>query len=109
MDTCFQLIDLDADALRFVQSWCDEMTLKPHQVTLHQKNLLLACVGREQLNLPQQDLMYSMGLIDYLSDKTIVRLLNFVHENLRAGGKVILGQFHTRNRPTLHVGSWTRS
>tara|TARA_B100000795_G_scaffold258479_1_gene232590 strand:- start:67 stop:1353 length:1287 start_codon:yes stop_codon:yes gene_type:complete len=97
MDICFQLIDLDADALLFVQSWCDEMTIKPHQVTLHQKNLLLGCVGRERINLPQQDLMYSMGLIDYLSDKTIIRLLNFVHENLRAGGKVVLGQFHTRN------------
>lgn len=93
----FQLIDLDKEALGFVESWRDDLTSSSSNVNLHQRNLILLAAGKEQLDLPPQDLIYSMGLIDYFSDRTVIRLLNYMHDNLRPGGKVMLGQFHKRN------------
>jgi hypothetical protein len=65
--------------------------------------------GRHKLDLPPQDLAYTIGLIDYFNDAFVVKLLNFVHEKLRPGGRVILGNFHPRN-PTKammdHVLDW---
>lgn len=49
------------------------------------------------MDIPQQDLMYSMDLIDYFSDKTVIRLLNYAYDMLKPGGKVMLGQFHNSN------------
>ena len=42
--------------------------------------------------------MYSVGLIDYFPDELVVALLNAIHPWLRPGGRVILGNFHPRNR-----------
>jgi cyclopropane fatty-acyl-phospholipid synthase-like methyltransferase len=41
--------------------------------------------------------MYSVGLIDYLTDEHVVALINFCHDALRPGGRLILGNFHTSN------------
>ena len=46
---------------------------------------------------------------DYFGDELAVTLLNWVHDRLRPGGRVILGNFHPRN-PTRalmdHVLDW---
>ena len=94
----FHLIDIDEEALQFVDSWKRNLhSSTPDQVNLYQKNILHLCSGREKLNLPPQDLVYSMGLIDYFSDKIVIRLLDHIHDMLRPGGKVILGNFHKCN------------
>lgn len=49
------------------------------------------------MRLKDQDLVYSIGLIDYFSDKFVVALLNYIYDLLRPGDKVILGNFHPRN------------
>ena len=38
-----------------------------------------------------------MGLIDYSKDWFVIALLDYIYELLRSGGKVILGNFHTKN------------
>jgi SAM-dependent methyltransferase len=94
----FHLVDIDEEALEFVDGWKRNMhpsTLD--QVKLYQKNILRLCCGREKLNLPPQDLVYSMGLIDYFSDKVVIRFLDHIYDMLRPGGKVILGNFHKCN------------
>jgi hypothetical protein len=53
--------------------------------------------GRQTLDLSDQDLVYSIGLIDYFADKFVIGLLNYVHGLLRVGGSVILGNFHPSN------------
>ena len=67
------------------------------QVTLLQSNLVYLALGREQLELPPQDLIYSVGLIDYFDDPFVVKLLNSIYGLLRPGGRVVLGNFHPRN------------
>lgn len=60
-------------------------------------NLARAALGRSDVALADQDLIYSAGLIDYFKDNLLVRLLDWIHAGLRPGGRVVLGNFHTDN------------
>ena len=65
--------------------------------------------NREKIDLRDQDLIYSIGLIDYFNDDFVVKLLNYIHGALATGGKVILGNFHPRNPDKAlmdHVFDW---
>lgn len=102
------LIDIDLQALAMVSDRCDRLKLKRH-VELVPANLVYLATGRQHLELADQDLVYSLGLIDYFNDKFVVSLLNFVHDLLRPGGTVILGNFHPRNPDKAmmdHVLDW---
>lgn len=98
------LVDLDADALAYCAARRGRF-----EVSFAQANLVHVALGRSELALAAQDLIYSIGLIDYLGDAMVVRLLDFIHGALRPGGRVIVGNFHTRN-PTKafmdHVLDW---
>ncbi len=78
-------------------------------MNLVEANLIHVAVGRRELALPAQDLVYSIGLIDYVDDNLVVKLLDWIHRILRPGGRVVLGNFHPRN-PTRaamdHVLQW---
>ena len=89
-------IDIDLQALAFVADKRDKRRLKRH-IKLENGNLVYLAMGREKLLLKPQDLVYSIGLIDYFSDEFVINLLNYVHSLLVPGGKVILGNFHPRN------------
>jgi SAM-dependent methyltransferase len=90
------LVDIDLQALAYVS---DRSTkLKFHrQMELVQGNLVYLATGRQKLKLSEQDLVYSIGLIDYFNDKFVISLLNYIHSLLRPGGKVVLGNFHVSN------------
>jgi hypothetical protein len=49
------------------------------------------------LDLKDQHLVYSLGLIDYFADQFVIALLNWIHGCLASRGKVILGNFHSQN------------
>jgi extracellular factor (EF) 3-hydroxypalmitic acid methyl ester biosynthesis protein len=102
------LVDVDLQALAFVsdkarrRKWRKRLRFVPG-------NLIDVVNGRQELGIESQDLIYSIGLIDYFSDNFVVRLLDYIHSKLRPGGRVILGNFHPRN-PTRalmdYVLSW---
>ena len=75
----------------------------------HRSNLIKLALGREDLHLEDQDLVYSVGLIDYFPDDLVVALLNAVHPWLRPGGMVILGNFHPDNqvRGIMELVEWS--
>jgi len=102
------LLDLDLQALAHVADRRDRAKLKSQMLLLND-NLLSLAAGRGRSSISEQDLVYSVGLIDYFKDDLVVRLMNFVHGILRPGGKIILGNFHPRN-PTRafmdHVFDW---
>lgn len=89
-------IDIDLQALAFVGDQRDKLGLR-NQMDLHNGNLVYLATGRQKLHLPPQDLMYSIGLIDYFNDKFVIILLNYIYEQLKPGGRVILGNFHVDN------------
>jgi CRP-like cAMP-binding protein len=102
------LLDVDFQALAFVADWSERAGLK-RQIQLKHSNLVYLALGREQIALEPQDLIYSIGLIDYFEDKFVIRLLDYIHGRLRPGGRTILGNFHPRNRMRAvmdHLVEW---
>lgn len=89
-------VDIDLQALAFVGDLRDRKKLKKQMQVLN-ANLVYLATGRAQLDIPHQDLAYSIGLIDYFNDSFVIQLLNFVFDRLRPGGRVILGNFHPDN------------
>jgi len=90
------LMDIDLHALAFV----DELRMKhkvASQVTLVNENLIALFLGRGKTKVEPQDLVYSIGIIDYLNDKLVGKVLQYAYENLAPGGRVILGNFHPKN------------
>ncbi len=94
-------VDIDLHALAFVADLRDARKLR-RAMQLENANLAHVATGRAKLELPPQDLAYSIGLIDYFEDPLVVRLLDAIHDRLRPGGRVILGNFHPNN-PTRAV------
>ena len=89
-------IDIDKEALARVAARAEREQLG-QQVSTVPGNLIYLATGRQELDLPSQDLIYSLNLTDYFGDELAVALLNWVHDRLRPGGRVILGNFHPRN------------
>ena len=90
------LIDIDLQALAFVE---DQLKNKPYrrQIELVNGNLVYLATGRQKLDVLPQDLIYSIGLIDYFNDTWVKTLLNFIYQRLAPAGKTILGNFHPGN------------
>jgi CRP-like cAMP-binding protein/SAM-dependent methyltransferase len=90
------LVDIDLQALAYVADRRDQAKLQNRMNLIH-ANLVYLAMGRQKLDLKDQDLIYSIGLIDYFNDKFVVKLLNWIHPRLQPGGIVILGNFHPNN------------
>lgn len=90
------LIDMDELALEQVMAEAKKRGLQS-QLRCHQANLLKLAYGRQSLALEPQDLVYSIGLIDYFEDKQVQRLMSYAHGLLRPGAELILGNFHPSN------------
>jgi extracellular factor (EF) 3-hydroxypalmitic acid methyl ester biosynthesis protein len=90
------LLDIDLQALAYVSEKRDEARLQSRMRLLND-NLIYLALGRTKTDIRDQDLIYSIGLIDYFNDKIVVKLMNLIHSMLRPGGRVILGNFHPRN------------
>lgn len=89
-------IDIDFQALAFVAERRDAAGLRKY-MRLEQSNLVYLAQGRATLTLPPQDLIYSIGLIDYFDDELVVQLMSYAYQLLAPGGRLILGNFHPRN------------
>jgi len=90
------LLDIDLQALAFVDDLRNREKLAA-QITLVNENLIALFLGRGKTRVEPQHLIYSIGLIDYLNDKLVHKLLQYAYDNLAPGGRVILGNFHPRN------------
>jgi hypothetical protein len=103
-----QLVDIDLEALAFVSSK-KEKYKDTLPMTFHHQNLVFLSVGRTKINIRPQQLMYSIGLIDYFEDDFVLRLMNYCYDQLAEGGRIILGNFHPDNKSKAfqdHVLDW---
>lgn len=88
----FTLIDIDADAIGYVQEKA-RLCSAAGRVATVQGNII-KMVLRDEGRLPgNHATFYSMGLIDYFRDDLVIRLLNYIHAKLAPGGTVLLGNF----------------
>ncbi len=102
------LIDNDGGALNYATKLLGH-ALQADRIGLFEENIVYLADGRRPNLISGQDLVYSIGLIDYFSDKYVVSLMNLAHAMLRPGGRVILGNFHPRNMSKAfmdHILEW---
>jgi extracellular factor (EF) 3-hydroxypalmitic acid methyl ester biosynthesis protein len=90
------LIDIDPEALRSVSRTAEKEGLTAY-FTLAKDNLVRLAKGNGNTKISPQQLMYSVGLIDYLQDQFVVALLDWTYDQLLPGGTVILGNFDSTN------------
>ena len=90
------LVDIDLQALAYAADRRNNAGLQ-NRLNLINANLVYLALGRQKLELNDQDLIYSIGLIEYFNDKFVVKLLDWIYGRLRPGGTVILGNFHPNN------------
>ena len=92
------LIDIDAQAIELVNARIEAHPQLRAQIRTTHANLVYLALGRRELELelPPQDFVYSMGLIDYLQGRLVVALLDYIHGLLGPAGRVMLGNFHPR-------------
>jgi hypothetical protein len=101
-------IDIDHEALDCVRNACQERGLE-RNVSICRGNLIHLATGRQQIEMPPQDLIYSIGLIDYFGDPFVIRLMDWSHDRLALAGKLVLGNFHPSNTHRAfmdHVIEW---
>ena len=102
------LLDIDAEALAHVRSCIDREHFRV-AIALLEENVVRLALRRRAVDLAPQDLVYSIGLMDYLSDGLVVRVLDLVYSWLAPGGRALVGNFHPRNpnRGVLdHLFGW---
>jgi extracellular factor (EF) 3-hydroxypalmitic acid methyl ester biosynthesis protein len=90
------LVDIDDNAVEFVENKIKDNQLG-NFIKIYKHNLVFLAKGKSILEIPQQDLIYSIGLMDYFSDKAVIAFLDYFYTNLKTGGRVIVGNFHPRN------------
>jgi SAM-dependent methyltransferase len=102
------LLDFDRDALRHCAREAARCAIT-ERITLADANRIHLATGRQALPLAPQDLVYSLGLVDYLADDDAVKLLDWMYAALRPGGRAIVGAIHASNPSRAimdHVLDW---
>lgn len=89
-------IDIDNQALAYAAEIAEKLNVAD-RFSFAQDNLVRLAHGRGKTVLRPQHLMYSVGLIDYLRDDFVIKLLNWIHEKLLPGGLAIVGNFDKAN------------
>ncbi|BBX93842.1 class I SAM-dependent methyltransferase [Mycolicibacterium boenickei] len=89
-------LDIDDQALGYAKGVAHNAGVTG-RVAFVQANIVKVALGRQTLELGDQDLVYSIGLIDYLADHLVVKLLDWIYHHLRPGGTALVGNFDIDN------------
>jgi CRP-like cAMP-binding protein len=89
-------IDIDNQALAYAAELAEKHGVAD-RFSFAQDNIVRLSHGRGNTVLKPQHMIYSIGLIDYLRDDFVIKLLNWIHERLLPGATAIVGNFITGN------------
>ena len=111
----FTLIDQEQLALRYAHEKIYPLTLKSQgRYSLRALNMSFTDIlrGVSAMNeLPQQDMIYSVGLLDYLTDRRAKGLVRRLYDMLAPGGLLIIGNMNetplSNLWPMEFITDWT--
>ena len=86
-------IDIDKRACASVDDQIFHERLQNHFSTCAESILKLSSPPPQ---LQDQDLVYSMGLVDYFKDRATQKIISTMFAMLKPGGEAIIGNFHER-------------
>lgn len=105
-EATFTFVDYDSDALQFSSVRLSQVGLVPAHVDFRHYNALkLVNAERNRGEFGVQDVIYSVGLFDYLKDDVLSRLLSSLYNLLAPGGKLIIS-FKDCNRYSTFIYHW---
>ncbi len=90
------LIDIDFEALAYVENRRNKLKLNAN-IQLFRENLMILVDEPSRFDIAPQDIVYSIGLIDYFSANFVVKLIDLAFDMLKPGGRLVLGNFHKSN------------
>lgn len=79
------------------------------RLTFIQDNIFLLAEGYSHIDIPPQKLIYSVSMANYLCDRELIRMLDWIYDRLLPNGTVILGNFHAANPDRVvleHILEW---
>ena len=89
-------VDIDPESLNFVAARAAELDVS-NRLRLIQGNIIRMARGKQAVEIPQQHMVYSVGLMDYLEDAIVVTCIDWMFDMLLPGGEVIIGNFDGEN------------
>jgi SAM-dependent methyltransferase len=102
-------LDADPDALQYTDH---HVNCFPHEasIRLMNENVVKWALGRVRHDVGLQDIIYVIGLADYLDRRLLLALINRCYEHLKPGGYLIIGNFSPNNPNRIfmdHILQWT--
>lgn len=83
----FSCLDQEEDALKYSKSKLDVFNIK---ISYIKENILDLIKNKSSCNLKDQDIVYSIGLTDYLPDRILGKFLSHGYGLLTNGGKLFI-------------------
>jgi SAM-dependent methyltransferase len=102
----FICVDHDAEALEYSKDRLIKIAFPMDKVQFRQYNALkMVSHERNVQEFGKQDIIYSVGLFDYLSNDVLVKLLKSLHDLLKPGGTLI-ASFKDCNKYSTFIYHW---
>ena len=79
------------------------------RLTFVQDNLFLLAEGYSHIDIPPQQMIYSFSMANYLRDRELIGILDWIYDRLLPNGTVIIGNFHSANPDRVvleHILEW---
>jgi extracellular factor (EF) 3-hydroxypalmitic acid methyl ester biosynthesis protein len=106
----FVLLDQDRSALYEAAKMIDSIEKKlDSKVTadfVNESVRTMLAPSNSNQEMGQFDFIYSMGLFDYLLPPVASRVLGKLYEQLKPGGKMVIGNFHVSNPSKYYMEYW---
>lgn len=111
----FTLVDPEQSALNYAleRTWPHVLNSAGHAAVqcLHLSFLDILRSGGTFQNLPPQDLIYSLGLLDYLVDRRVQSIVHRLYGSLAPGGEMVVGNMNETPLSALwpmeFISDWT--
>ena len=101
-------VDTNHQLLAYAANLSHKLGFNEH-ITFIQDNIFLLAQGYSNINIPPQQMIYSLTIGNYLKDQEFIAILDWIYEHLLPKGTVILGNFNTSNPDRLlleHILEW---
>ena len=101
-------IDFNHQEISSAASTAHKWGFQDH-ITFVQDNFFLMAEGYSQIDIPPQQMIYSVSMANCLRDREFIRILDWIYDRLLPGGIILLGNMHIANPDRIlleHILEW---
>ena len=101
-------VDMNNQRLAYAANMARKLEFQNY-LTFLQDNIFTIAQGHSCIQIPPQQMIYSITMSNYLSDRELIAVLDWVYDRLLPNGTIILGNFNASNPDILvleHILEW---